>query len=61
MAADEGNVLRTGRGLPGPGLVTKPPDPASWDQMPEWLTLILVAAAYFSIMKWVLPRFGVPT
>jgi hypothetical protein len=30
-------------------------------QMPEWLTVVLVAAAYIALMKWVLPRFGVPT
>jgi hypothetical protein len=30
-------------------------------QMPEWLTFALAAAAYFAVMKWVLPRFGVPT
>jgi hypothetical protein len=29
--------------------------------MPEWLMVLLVAAAYFALMKWVLPRFGVPT
>jgi hypothetical protein len=29
--------------------------------MPEWLSILLFAAAYFAIMKWVLPRFGVPT
>ncbi len=29
--------------------------------MPEWLKMVLVVAAYFVVMKWVLPRFGVPT
>jgi hypothetical protein len=29
--------------------------------MPEWLTVVLAAAAYFAVMKWLLPRFGVPT
>jgi len=27
----------------------------------EWIAPILVLAAYFALMKWVLPRFGVPT
>lgn len=29
--------------------------------MSESLILILVLAAYFALMKWVLPRLGVPT
>jgi hypothetical protein len=29
--------------------------------MPDWIVIILIVAAYFVIMKWVLPRFGVPT
>jgi hypothetical protein len=29
--------------------------------MPEWLPPVLFVLAYFSVMKWVLPRFGVPT
>ena len=29
--------------------------------MPEWLVMVLVVAAYFGIMKWVLPKLGVPT
>jgi hypothetical protein len=29
--------------------------------MPEGLLLILVLAAYFIVMRWVLPRFGVST
>jgi hypothetical protein len=29
--------------------------------MPEWLMVVLGVAAYFAVMKWVLPRFGVST
>jgi hypothetical protein len=29
--------------------------------MPEWLTPILFVGGYFAVMKWVLPRLGVPT
>jgi hypothetical protein len=29
--------------------------------MPDWLILILVMAGYFAVMRWVLPKFGVPT
>jgi hypothetical protein len=29
--------------------------------MPEWLGFVLALAAYLALMKWVLPRFGVPT
>jgi hypothetical protein len=29
--------------------------------MPEWLIVVLVMAGYICLMKWVLPRFGVPT
>jgi hypothetical protein len=29
--------------------------------MPEWLIPVLFLLAYFIVMKWVLPRFGVPT
>jgi hypothetical protein len=29
--------------------------------MTEWLIYALVLLAYFVVMKWVLPRFGVPT
>jgi len=29
--------------------------------MPEWLGFLLFLAAYFALMRWVLPRFGVPT
>jgi hypothetical protein len=29
--------------------------------MPEWVGLVLFIAAYFALMRWVLPRFGVST
>lgn len=29
--------------------------------MPEWLGFVLLLAGYFALMKWVLPRLGVPT
>jgi hypothetical protein len=29
--------------------------------MPDWMILILLAAGYFAVMRWVLPKFGVPT
>jgi hypothetical protein len=29
--------------------------------MPDWLIFVLVAAGYFAAMRWVLPKFGVPT
>jgi len=29
--------------------------------MPEWLPILLVLAAYVVLMKWVLPRLGMPT
>jgi hypothetical protein len=29
--------------------------------MSEWLIYALVLVGYFVVMKWVLPRFGVPT
>jgi hypothetical protein len=29
--------------------------------MPEWIVPVLIVAAYFGLMKWVLPRLGVPT
>jgi hypothetical protein len=28
--------------------------------MPDWLVIVLLAAAYFVVMKWVLPRLGEP-
>lgn len=30
-------------------------------EMPDWLVFILLAAGYFTVMRWVLPKFGVPT
>lgn len=29
--------------------------------MPKWLILLLVLAGYVVLMKWILPRLGVPT
>ena len=29
--------------------------------MTEWLGYALILLGYFAVMKWVLPRFGVPT
>lgn len=29
--------------------------------MPEWVTPLAAVAAYIAIMRWVLPKFGVPT
>jgi hypothetical protein len=29
--------------------------------MPEWLTIVVVFLAYIVVMRWVLPRLGVPT
>jgi len=29
--------------------------------MPEWLPIVLFLLAYIVLMKWVLPRLGVPT
>jgi hypothetical protein len=29
--------------------------------MPEWATLALMFFGYLALMKWVLPRLGVPT
>jgi len=29
--------------------------------MPDWMIPVLIVAAYFGLMKWVLPRLGVPT
>ena len=29
--------------------------------MPDFVMVLLVVAAYFAIMKWLLPKFGVPT
>jgi len=29
--------------------------------MPEWLSVIGFLLAYFVVLKWVLPKLGVPT
>ena len=29
--------------------------------MPDWLQLLLFAGGYLALMRWILPRFGVPT
>jgi hypothetical protein len=29
--------------------------------MNEWLTYAIILVGYFVVMKWVLPRMGVPT
>lgn len=29
--------------------------------MPEWLIAVLLVAGYFILIRWVLPRFGVPS
>jgi hypothetical protein len=29
--------------------------------MPGWLGIIIFALAYFALMRWVLPKLGVPT
>jgi hypothetical protein len=29
--------------------------------MPDWLWFVVFFAAYICLMRWVLPRFGVPT
>jgi hypothetical protein len=29
--------------------------------MPEWIWIAVIALGYFALMRWVLPRFGVPT
>jgi hypothetical protein len=30
-------------------------------QMPDWANILLLLAGYVILMRWVLPRFGVPT
>ena len=30
-------------------------------QMPPWLMIVLALLAYLILMKWLLPRLGVPT
>jgi len=29
--------------------------------MPDWAWFILIFAGYYALMRWVLPRLGVPT
>jgi len=29
--------------------------------MPEWITMVAVLIGYLVLIKWVLPKFGVPT
>jgi len=29
--------------------------------MPGWLEFVLFLAGYIVVMRWILPRFGVPT
>ena len=29
--------------------------------MPDWLTILLVGAGYFILVRWILPKLGVPT
>ena len=29
--------------------------------MPEWLTIALVLITYFVLVRWLLPKFGVPS
>jgi len=29
--------------------------------MPEWMSVLILIAVYFVLMRWVLPRFGVFT
>jgi len=29
--------------------------------MPEWIWILLAVAVYFALMRWVLPKLGVPT
>lgn len=29
--------------------------------MPDWVWMILLPAAYLAVMRWVLPKMGVPT
>ena len=33
----------------------------TYTNMVDGIWLILIVAAYFALMRWVLPRFGVPT
>jgi hypothetical protein len=29
--------------------------------MPDWLTILLMAGGYLILIRWVLPKLGVPT
>jgi hypothetical protein len=29
--------------------------------MPDWLWFVVIFVSYIVLMRWVLPRFGVPT
>lgn len=29
--------------------------------MPEWVIYVVLVALYFIVMKWLLPKLGVPT
>jgi hypothetical protein len=29
--------------------------------MPQWLEILLFFVGYIVVMRWILPRFGVPT
>ena len=29
--------------------------------MPEWFWFVVFLVAYIGLMRWVLPRFGIPT
>lgn len=29
--------------------------------MPDWLWMVMIVAGYLALMRWVLPRLGVPT
>jgi hypothetical protein len=29
--------------------------------MPDWLEIVIFLAGYILVMRWILPRFGVPT
>jgi hypothetical protein len=31
------------------------------NEMPDWILVLALFAGYFAVMKWVLPRLGVPT
>ena len=37
---------------------------AAWGvnfDMPEWLEIVVLLAAYIVLMRWILPKFGVST